>query len=81
MSENQIEVQINDKSESGTKLKTTKSLVKLRKNQQDAVRAMSRHDAGILHAPTAFGKTVTAIGMITKRKTNTMFLRHVLKWF
>lgn len=76
MSENQIEVQIDDKRESGTKLKTTKSLVKLRKNQQDAVRAMSKHDAGILHAPTAFGKTVTAIGMITKRKTNTLVLVH-----
>jgi superfamily II DNA or RNA helicase len=76
MRENQIEVQIDDKRVSGTKLKTTKSLVKLRKNQQDAVRAMSKHDAGILHAPTAFGKTVTAIGMITKRKTNTLILVH-----
>ena len=37
---------------------------------------MSNHDAGILHAPTAFGKTVTAIGMITKRKTNTLILVH-----
>jgi superfamily II DNA or RNA helicase len=76
LSENQIEVQINDERESGTKLKTTKSLVKLRKNQQAAVRAMSRHDAGILHAPTAFGKTITAIGMITRRKANTLILVH-----
>lgn len=76
LDENQIEVQINDKRESGTKLKTTKSLVKLRKNQQAAVRIMSKHDAGILHAPTAFGKTVTAIGMITKRKANTLILVH-----
>ena len=37
---------------------------------------MSKHDAGILHAPTAFGKTVTAIGMITKRKANTLILVH-----
>ncbi|WP_445946340.1 TOTE conflict system archaeo-eukaryotic primase domain-containing protein [Shewanella sp.] len=76
MSKNQIEAQIDDQRQSGTKLKTTKSLVKLRKNQQDALRAMSKHDAGILHAPTAFGKTVTAIGMITKRKTNTLILVH-----
>jgi superfamily II DNA or RNA helicase len=76
LSENKIEVQINDKRESGTRLKNTKSLVKLRKNQQDAVKAMSKHDTGILHAPTAFGKTVTAIGMITLRKTSTLILVH-----
>lgn len=73
---NQIGAQIDDQRESGSKLKITKSLVKLRKNQQAAVRAMSKHDTGILHAPTAFGKTVTAIGMITKRKTNTLILVH-----
>lgn len=76
LAENKIEAQIDDQRESGTKLKATKSLVKLRKNQQAAVRAMSKHDAGILHAPTAFGKTVTAIGMITKRKSNTLILVH-----
>lgn len=76
LTENQIEVQLDDQRERGTKLKSTKSLVKLRKNQQAAVRAMSKHDAGILHAPTAFGKTVTAIGMITKRKANTLILVH-----
>ncbi|WP_417281483.1 DEAD/DEAH box helicase family protein [Aliikangiella maris] len=76
LTENQIEVQLDDQRDPGTKLKATKSLVKLRKNQQAAVRAMSKHDAGILHAPTAFGKTVTAIGMITKRKANTLILVH-----
>lgn len=76
LTENQIEVQLDDQRERGTKLKSTKSLVKLRKNQQAAVRAISKHDAGILHAPTAFGKTVTAIGMITKRKANTLILVH-----
>ncbi len=76
LTENQFEVQLDDQRERGTKLKASKSLVKLRKNQQAAVRAMSKHDAGILHAPTAFGKTVTAIGMITKRKANTLILVH-----
>ena len=76
LTKNQIEVQLDDQRERGTKLKATKSLVKLRKNQQAALRAMSKHDAGILHAPTAFGKTVTAIGMITKRKANTLILVH-----
>ncbi|WP_445362475.1 DEAD/DEAH box helicase family protein [Microbulbifer sp. ANSA003] len=76
LAENKVEAQVDDQRENGTKLKATKSLVKLRKNQQAAVRAMSKHDAGILHAPTAFGKTVTAIGMITKRKANTLILVH-----
>lgn len=76
LSENQIEVLLDDKREFGAKLKNIKSQVKLRKNQQAAVKAMSKHDSGILHAPTAFGKTVTAIGMITRRKTNTLILVH-----
>lgn len=76
LKENRIEVRIDDKRERGIKLKNAKSLVKLRKNQQAAVKAMSKHDTGILHAPTAFGKTVTAIGMISKRKTNTLILVH-----
>lgn len=76
LTENQIEVQLDDQRERGTKLKASKPLVKLRKNQQAAVRIMSKHDTGILHAPTAFGKTVTAIGMITKRKANTLILVH-----
>ena len=31
---------------------------------------------GVLHAPTAFGKTVTALGIIVERKTNTLILTH-----
>ncbi|MFT7558345.1 MAG: hypothetical protein ACI93R_000239 [Flavobacteriales bacterium] len=74
--ENKIEAQIDDKRETGAKLKNTKLLVKLRKNQQAAVKATCNHDTGILHAPTAFGKTVRAIGMITRRKANTLILVH-----
>ncbi len=48
----------------------------LRKNQRDAVAAILKHDFGILHAPTAFGKMVTAIAMIVKRKVNTLILVH-----
>ncbi|WP_342744649.1 DEAD/DEAH box helicase [Paraburkholderia ribeironis] len=35
-----------------------------------------RHDTGILHAPTAFGKTVTAASMIARRGVNTLILVH-----
>lgn len=76
LNENRINVKIDDKREPGTRLPDIKSSLTLRKNQQAAVREMSNHDAGILHAPTAFGKTVTAIGMIAKRKTNTLILVH-----
>ncbi|MDT8309921.1 MAG: DEAD/DEAH box helicase family protein [Methylophaga sp.] len=74
--ENKIDVKIDDKRELGIKISTTKPLLTLRKNQQAAVKEMSKHDAGILHAPTAFGKTVTAIGMIAKRRANTLILVH-----
>lgn len=76
LNDNRINVKIDDKREHGTRLPDIKSSLTLRKNQQAAVREMSKHDAGILHAPTAFGKTVTAIGMIAKRKTNTLILVH-----
>ena len=36
----------------------------LRPDQEQAVAAMLKHDAGVLCAPTAFGKTVTAAAMI-----------------
>lgn len=74
--EQNIAIDIDDKREAGTRLKKLNSLVKLRKNQQDAVKKMLKHNTGILHAPTAFGKTITAIGLITKRKTNTLILVH-----
>lgn len=76
LNENRINVKIDDKRAHGTRLPDIKSSLTLRKNQQAAVREMSKHDAGILHAPTAFGKTVTAIGMIAKRNVNTLILVH-----
>jgi hypothetical protein len=48
----------------------------LRPDQQAAVAAMLRHDAGVLCAPTAFGKTVTAAAMIAQRGVNTLVLVH-----
>jgi len=49
---------------------------KLRVDQETAVTEMLRHDTGVLCAPTAFGKTVTAAAMITKRGVNTLILVH-----
>ena len=48
----------------------------LRKEQEDAVRAMTKEITGVLSGTTAFGKTVTAIGLIAKRKVSTLILVH-----
>ncbi len=48
----------------------------LRPDQEAAVAAMLPFDAGVLCAPTAFGKTVTAAAMIARRGVNTLVLVH-----
>ena len=48
----------------------------LRADQERAVAAMLKHDAGVLCAPTAFGKTVTAAAIIARRGINTIVLVH-----
>ncbi len=48
----------------------------LRLDQEIAVSAMLHHDVGVLSAPTAFGKTVTAAAMIARREVNTLVLVH-----
>ncbi len=48
----------------------------LRLDQEAAVAAMLRHDTGVLCAPTAFGKTVTAAAVIARRGVNTLVLVH-----
>jgi len=48
----------------------------LRLDQETAVSAMLHHDTGVLCAPTAFGKTVTAAAIIACRGVNTLVLVH-----
>ncbi len=48
----------------------------LRLDQESAVSGMLHHDIGVLCAPTAFGKTVTAAAMIARRGVNTLVLVH-----
>ena len=48
----------------------------LRTYQEAAAVAMLHHDVGVLCAPTAFGKTVTAAAMIARRGVNTLVLVH-----
>ena len=48
----------------------------LRADQEVAVSAMMNFDVGILCAPTAFGKTVSAASIIVRRAVNTLVLVH-----
>ncbi len=48
----------------------------LRLDQEAAVSGMLNYDAGVLCAPTAFGKTVTAAAIIAHRGVNTLVLVH-----
>lgn len=48
----------------------------LRPDQEAALEGMLAHDTGVLCAPTAFGKTVTAAALIAQRGVNTLVLVH-----
>lgn len=48
----------------------------LRIDQEAAAAAMLQHDTGVLCAPTAFGKTVTAAALIARRGVNALVLVH-----
>lgn len=71
-----VAIIMDDKRQSGQRLSSLKFLGKLRKDQTKAVNVMTQHNTGVLHAPTAFGKTVAAIGVIAKRKVSTLILTH-----
>ncbi|WP_207064076.1 DEAD/DEAH box helicase family protein [Motiliproteus sp. SC1-56] len=71
-----IEVNWTDERQAGVVLPELVFKGELRPDQQHAVNTIRQEDFGILHAPTAFGKTVTAIGLIVERQTNTLILVH-----
>ncbi|CAN7745331.1 DEAD/DEAH box helicase family protein [Variovorax sp. LjRoot290] len=73
--ENGIRCELQDERFSGEPLEVSFAGT-LRSDQEEAVAAMLRHDTGILCAPTAFGKTVTAAALIARRGVNTLVLVH-----
>lgn len=75
LQENGIACQLQDERFSGERIDLT-FVGTLRMDQEAAVTGMLRHDAGVLCAPTAFGKTVTAAAMIARRGVNTLILVH-----
>ena len=75
LEENGIRPELQDERLAGRKV-TAKFTGALHKNQKAAVREMLKHDVGVLCAPTAFGKTVTAAALISRRKVSTLVLVH-----
>lgn len=75
LEEHDIESEIRDERCPGQPLDVN-FLGTLRQDQKSAVDAMCRYDNGILYAPTAFGKTVTAAAMIARRGVNVLVLVH-----
>ena len=75
LEENGISPVLQDDRYAGESISAT-FLGTLRSDQENAVNAMLTHDVGILCAPTAFGKTVTAAALIAKRSVNTLVLVH-----
>lgn len=70
-----IRLELRDEREQGTPV-DVEFQGTLRLDQEAAVAAMLHHDHGILCAPTAFGKTVTAAALIAARRVNTLILVH-----
>ncbi|MGN1305044.1 MAG: TOTE conflict system archaeo-eukaryotic primase domain-containing protein [Oscillospiraceae bacterium] len=75
LTENNCTASYEDKTEKGRSI-DVKFNGELRNDQQAAVSALMKYDNGVIAATTAFGKTVTAIGLIAKRKVNTLILVH-----
>lgn len=75
LSENNCHAIYEDKTVKGRNI-NVKFNGELHSDQQDAVDLLVKHNNGIIAATTAFGKTVTAIGLIAKRKVNTLILVH-----
>ena len=73
--ENNIKSDLHEERFIGEKLDTN-FVGTLRLDQATAMTAMLRHDAGVLCAPTAFGKTVTAAAIIARRGVNALVLVH-----
>lgn len=73
--DNGIRLDLNDQCFSGQPLDVAFAGT-LRTDQEDAVARMLEFDTGVLCAPTAFGKTVTAAALIARRGVNTLVLVH-----
>ena len=70
-----VRMAIRDERRDGSRLEV-KFQGELRQEQKAAADEMLRHEAGVLAATTAFGKTVVAAWLIARRGVNTLVLVH-----
>lgn len=75
LDENKVELVLHDERFAGEPIEV-RFVGKLRSDQEAALAGMLGYDTGILCAPTAFGKTVTAAALIAQRGVNTLVLVH-----
>jgi hypothetical protein len=73
--ENGISFELRDERHAGERIDVC-FMGTLRPDQEIAANETVAHDFGILCAPTAFGKTVTAAALIARRGVNTLVLVH-----
>lgn len=70
-----VKMKWQDKVYSGKKIKVEFN-GNLRDEQEEALKALIKHNNGILSATTAFGKTVIGASLIASKKVNTLILVH-----
>lgn len=75
LTDNNVEFHVTDETNHGKRISVSFKGEE-REEQIAAINALMPHSNGVLHATTAFGKTVTAAAIITCRKTNTLILVH-----
>ena len=75
LNDNAVTYTITDKTNHGNKISVSFQGEE-REEQLEAINALLSYTNGILHATTAFGKTVTAAAIIARKKVNTLILVH-----
>lgn len=75
LNENGVKYNIVDETNHGTPISISFQ-GKEREEQLAAINTLLMHSNGVLHATTAFGKTVTAAAIIARKKVNTLILVH-----
>ena len=75
LNDNAVTYTITDKTNHGNKISVSFQGEE-REEQMEAINALLPYTNGILHATTAFGKTVTAAAIIARKKVNTLILVH-----
>ena len=75
LNDNAVTYTITDKTNHGNKISVSFQGEE-REEQLEAINTLLPYTNGILHATTAFGKTVTAAAIIARKKVNTLILVH-----